>query len=347
MKEIKILIVLVIFTLITYYGIEPFAHSQMNPHVDPANFNMQEEDISLANKRIKEAETVLQKVQEKPDENATKQQNALEAAKKDLAATKDRLSLYEELWANVKEIKALQGNVEMGAETFGMACTMCHGVKSQGLEGPFDDALSSEAYGVVVPDLSDAGALYDESFLMALIINPAHALKLDHKFNDEDKSFPMTQFYGLGGDLNQEVADIVAYLKSIAPKDISGKEIFESACLRCHDLRYDNLVRPTEKTSLENYMGSNPPDLSMMIRSRGAEYLETFINDPQKNMAGTSMPRVGLNKVSQDKLINYLEQIGDSKKAERTTLGYFLIGFFAILAIFAYLWKSAVWKELH
>jgi ubiquinol-cytochrome c reductase cytochrome c1 subunit len=94
-------------------------------------------------------------------------------------------------------------------------------------------------------------------------------------------------------------------------------------------------------------MGSNPPDLSMIIRARNAEYLETFINDPQKNIPGTSMPRVGLDKESQDKLINYLEQIGDSKKDERTTLGFFMIGFFIILAILAYLWKNAVWKELH
>ncbi|MDR1554397.1 MAG: c-type cytochrome [Campylobacteraceae bacterium] len=362
MKELKILIVLVVFTLITYIGIEPFAHSQMNPHVAPANFNYEQEDIDLANVRIKEAEEILANTQNKLskleeaqkraddkkrlEEDINKQKKALESAEKDFSIAKDRLALYEELWGNVKEIKALQGDAEAGGETFTLACASCHGLKSQGIEPPFDDAIASESYGIVVPDLSSAGAIYDKNFLAALIINPAHALKLDHKFNDESP-FPMTQFFGFGEDLNQEVADIIAYLASIAPKDVSGKEVFESACLRCHDLKYDKLPRPTEQTALEGYMGSNPPDLSMIIRARSAEYLETFINDPQKNIPGTSMPRVGLNQESQDKLISYLEQTGDSKKSERTTLGYFLIGFFIILAIFAYLWKNEVWKELH
>ncbi|MDR1285047.1 MAG: c-type cytochrome [Campylobacteraceae bacterium] len=351
MKELKILIILVIFTFITYYGIEPFAHTQMSPHVPPANFDMEKEDITLSNVRIEEAQKVLANAEEKlkqqkTQEDVEKQQKILDNAQKDLAVAEDRLLLYKNLWESVKGIKALKGDTEKGGEIFSMTCVSCHSLKSQGFEPLIDDALASESYGVVVPDLGKAGAIYDKNFLAALIINPAHALKLDHKFNDEEP-FPMTQFFAIEGDLDQEVADIIAYLQSIAPKEVSGKEVFEDACLRCHDLKYDNLLRPTEQTALEGYMGSNPPDLSMMIRARSVEYLKTFINDPQKNIPGTSMPRVGLNEQSQDKLINYLEQIGDSKKSERTTLGYYMIGFFIILAILAYLWKNAVWKELH
>ncbi|MDR2342124.1 MAG: c-type cytochrome, partial [Campylobacteraceae bacterium] len=286
MRELKILIILIVFTLITYYGIEPFAHKEMNPHVAPANFNYEQEDIELANARIEEAKKVLMDSEEELkqleakgalSEEIEKQQKILDAAKKDLEIAENRLASYEELWANVKNIKDLQGNADVGSETFSLACASCHGLKSQGFEAPFDDALSSESYGVAVPDLSDAGAIYDKNFLAALIINPAHALKLDHKFNDEEQPFPMTQFFGLGDDFNQEVADIIAYLQSIAPQDVSGKDVFKSACLRCHDLKYDELYRTTEKTALEGYMGSNPPDLSMIIRARNAEYLETFI----------------------------------------------------------------------
>jgi ubiquinol-cytochrome c reductase cytochrome c1 subunit len=357
MRELKILIILIVLTFVTYYGIEPFAHKEMNPHVSPANFDMEQEDTELANTRIEEAKKALANAEEKlkeledkgsskNEEEVEKQQKVLDTAKKDLEIAESRLALYQDLWANVQAIKTLQGNATDGSETFSMACTSCHGLSSQGMESPFDAALSSESYGVVIPDLSSAGAIYDKNFLAALIINPAHALKLDHKFGDENP-FPMSSFDGFGEDLNQEVADIVAYLESIAPQNVSGKEVFEGACLRCHDMKYDNLYRTTEKTALEGYMGSNPPDLSIIIRARSAEYLGTFINDPQKNIQGTSMPRVGLNKESQDKLISYLEQIGDSKKSERTTLGFFMIGFFIILAGFAYLWKNAVWKELH
>ncbi|MDR1461105.1 MAG: c-type cytochrome [Campylobacteraceae bacterium] len=345
MKELKILVVLIIFTFITYYGIEPFAHTQMNPYVAPANFDMEQEDIELADVKIKEAQKALTSAEK--IEATQEQQKALDAAQKDLDAAEESFASYKGLWESVKEIKALEGNATMGNEIFSMTCISCHGLKSQGFEPPFDDALSSEAYGVVVPDLGKAGAIYDKNFLAALIINPVHALKLGHKFNDEEP-FPMTEFFGFGGDLNQEVADIVAYLQSVATQEeVSGKEVFEDACLRCHDLKYDNLLRSTEQTALEGYMGSNPPDLSMMIRARSAEYLKTFINDPQKNIPGTSMPRVGLNEKSQNNLISYLEQVGDSKKSERTTLGYYLIGFFIILSVLAYLWKNAVWKELH
>ena len=44
MRELKILAVVVVLTLITYWGVEPFAHSQMHPHVDPVNYNFEETD---------------------------------------------------------------------------------------------------------------------------------------------------------------------------------------------------------------------------------------------------------------------------------------------------------------
>jgi ubiquinol-cytochrome c reductase cytochrome c1 subunit len=348
MKELKILVILILLTLITYIGIEPFAHSQMSPHVADANFNYDAEDIDLAKVRIEEAKTALQQAEEKLAQNTTDEnlQNAVESAKKDIETRESDLAAYQELWAQANEIVALKGNAESGAELFLMACASCHGLSSQGMESPFDAALSSESYGVVVPDLSLAGAVYDKKFLGALIVNPAQALKVSKKFNDENP-LPMTPFYGIEGDLNQETADIIAYLESIAPQNVSDKEVFETACLRCHDIKYDALYSPTEKGALKGYMGSNPPDLSIMIRSRLADYLENFINDPQKKLDGTAMPRVGLTKKGTEQVISYLEKVGDGKKDERTTVGIGMIIFFVLMTFFAYMWKRGVWKELH
>jgi uncharacterized protein (UPF0262 family) len=50
-------------------------------------------------------------------------------------------------------------------------------------------------------------------------------------------------------------------------------------------------------------------------------YLETFVNNPQKQLEGTAMPRVGLTEESQDQVVAYLEEVGDSKKAQREELG--------------------------
>ena len=47
MRELKILAVVIVLTLVTYWGVEPFAHSQMHPHVAPADFKFSDvqEDV--------------------------------------------------------------------------------------------------------------------------------------------------------------------------------------------------------------------------------------------------------------------------------------------------------------
>lgn len=287
MRELKILSLVVAITAVLYWGIEPFAHSQMNPAVAPADF------------------------------------------------------AFEDLEANNKV-----GDAAAGAETFMMAgCIACHGVESQGMDSPMDNETASLSFGVVSPDLGSAAYLYDRNFLAMLIKDPTRALKVEHKFNDENPH-PMSAFYGLGGDIDQEVADIIAYLETIAPSKMSNKEVFEDACLRCHDMKYDKLYMPTQAEPLTEYMGTLPPDLSIIIRAKGHNYLNTFINNPQKHLEGTAMPRVGLKKDVQEQVISYLEEIGDSKKDERTKVGIYIIGFFIILSVFAYLWKRKIWKDL-
>ncbi|WP_060825367.1 c-type cytochrome [Sulfurospirillum cavolei] len=289
MRELKILVVVLFFTAVVYWGVEPFAHSQMHPHVAPADF------------------------------------------------------AFKDLGTNDKK-----GNASKGAETFLSAgCTGCHGVASQGMPSPMDDAAASASFGVVPPDLSNAGAIYDKHFLSALIKDPTKALKVEHKFN-ETRPHPMIAFYGLGGDLDQEVADIVAYLQSIAPiAPLSDKQVFQDACGRCHDMKYDKTMSHSDKAALTAYMGTLPPDLSIMIRAKSDEYLSTFINNPQKQLAGTSMPRVGLTEKAQNQVISYMEKVGDRKKAEREDLGYKLIGYMVLFTLLAFAWKVKIWREVH
>jgi ubiquinol-cytochrome c reductase cytochrome c1 subunit len=289
MRELKILAVVIFFTAVVYWGVEPFAHSQMHPHVAPADF------------------------------------------------------AFKDLGVNSKK-----GDAAKGAETFMSAgCIGCHGVSSQGMAAPMDHASASASFGVVPPDLSTAGAIYDKNFLAALIKDPTKALKVEHKFN-ESRPHPMIAFFGLGGDIDQEIADIVAYLQSIAPvTPMSDKQVFADACQRCHDIKYDKLMSTTDKEALKAYMGTVPPDLSMMIRSKGTEYLTTFINNPQKQLVGTSMPRVGLSEKAQNQVIAYMEKVGDSKKAEREDLGYKLIGYMVLFTLLAYAWKVKIWREVH
>jgi ubiquinol-cytochrome c reductase cytochrome c1 subunit len=288
MREFKVLAVVIFFTVLIYWGVEPFAHSQMHPHVAPADF------------------------------------------------------AFKDLGSSTK-----MGDAKVGAETFLSAgCTGCHSLNVANMAAPMDAAAASASFGVVPPDLSTAGLIYDKNYLAALIKEPTKALKVEHKFN-ETRPHPMIAFYGVGGDIDQEIADIVAYLQSIAPKSMSDKEVYADACQRCHDMKYDKVFSPTDKKALMTYMGTLPPDLSIMIRAKSKEYLGTFINDPQKQLTGTSMPRVGLTSNAQDQVINYMETVGDRKKAEREDLGYKLIIYMAIFTLLAYLWKVKVWKEVH
>ncbi|HFD14443.1 MAG TPA: cytochrome c1, partial [Epsilonproteobacteria bacterium] len=189
---------------------------------------------------------------------------------------------------------------------------------------------------------------------------------------------PMTSFYGAGGDLDQEVADMVTYLQSIAVKkeELTPAMAFETACGRCHAIHYPYVVdgkghpawtqigeKPTFKhkqdelafetkvldyqDALRKYMGTLPPDLSMYIRSRGEHYIKTFVENPQNYLKGTAMPRVGVNAEAAEKVIEHLENVGDSKRHMREEVGKNVMIYIFIFAIFAILWKKEVWRDLH
>jgi len=98
---------------------------------------------------------------------------------------------------------------------------------------------------------------------------------------------------------------------------------------------------------VEAYMGNLPPDLSMIIRARSDHFMETFIENPQEQLAGTSMPRVGLNHEGYEKVKTYLTEAGDPSKKAREALGPWVIGFFIIFSILAFLWKKAMWRDHH
>ncbi|ELB3249179.1 cytochrome c1 [Campylobacter coli] len=374
MRELKIFLVVVVFTALVYWGVEPYAHSVMKPHVAPANFDYAAEDTAYAKGIIAEKEIAL--------EDAKKSNDAkrIESAQKDLDKAKENLAKVEELWADVAKIDFTKGNAAKGKEFFNNNCFACHGVKEDDIAANITDS----SLGVIPPDLSSAGVIFDEKFLAALIMNPALALKVDHKFGD---AFIMTAYNSeVSGDseelVNANIADVIAYLKEVGlkfeakenatikqeaelkyskiedaneksalvEKEIAfakDKSAFIEACGRCHDIKYDNFFTPSNHNDLANYLGSVPPDLSMMIRSRGEQYLHDFINNTQKLLPGTAMPRVGLTEDVQVKVVSYLEKVGDSKKEERESTGIYIMIFFVILSIFAIGWKRSVWSKLH
>lgn len=312
-KEPLILVVVVLFSLLTYYLVEPYAHHVMHKHVDSEHF------------------------------------------------------AYTDLPAITKTGNAASGaDLVMGAG----ACTGCHSIAAAGMPATMEPAMAAASYGVNPPDLSNAGVVYDERFLADIIKHPTHALAVEHKYTQESgKTHPMAPFFGAGGDIDQEVADMVAYLKSIAVKqeELTPKMAYELACGRCHAMEYEKWTQIGEKPafkkkqdelafqtqvldyqdSLKAYMGKLPPDLSMYIRSRGEHFISTFVENPQSQLEGTAMPRVGVTAEVAEKVIEHMKDAGDTKRHERESIGVNVMIYIVIFAIFALLWKKQVWRDLH
>ncbi|MFH0710628.1 MAG: c-type cytochrome [Pseudomonadota bacterium] len=243
---------------------------------------------------------------------------------------------------------SLAGNTENGKVLVEANCIACHAIESAGHPAMMPNADAAASYGVVPPDLSHSGRMYDKNYLANFIFDPVSAMKLGHKYPvGGAKAFPMPAYNWM---TPQEIMDVVAYLQSIAPK-VAEKDIhkvtYDAACGRCHSMSYAKSEATTPKDVIKTYMGATPPDLSQYIKSRKEHYLHGFINDPQLLLAGTSMPRVGLNEKAQEEVIAYMEEIGDSKKAERESVGLWVMLYTLVFAILAYLWKRKIWSEVH
>jgi ubiquinol-cytochrome c reductase cytochrome c1 subunit len=342
MKELKVLAVVVALTLITYWGVEPFAHSQMHPHVDAPSYQFANADKVSSKHSVEKAKEEVAEAKEAGDKKKIKD------AKEELASAVTYEKSMNDFWASNQEPIKLTGNAKAGSALVQANCTACHSITSKGFPQVMDNASNAAAYGVVPPDLGSAGKLYTKDYLVAFIKNPAKAAKVEHKFQD-GATHPMP---GYGWMQPQEIADMVAYLQSIAPKKMTNKEVFTDACLRCHSIKYADMKKGTMAAQTPNdnikaYMGKLPPDLSQYIRSRSESYLHEFVNDPQKHLEGTAMPRVGLTKTAEDQVVTYMQEVGDSKKAEREALGPKFLIYLVIFAIFAWLWKASKWRELH
>jgi len=322
MKELKIFGIVVIFTLVLYWGVEPFAHGQMHKHVEGHGL------VYDGTADIEEA-------------------------------AKDKKEAKKAFWADVKKIAALKGDAAAGEATFAM-CAGCH------MEGAVNMG------GVTPPSLDHAGAIYDKNFLIALIKDPAMATNVDHKYPNGTMAHPMGSISSMVA-APQDIANVVAYMQAKKAGEVTPKEAFVEACGRCHANRYGKLTQlgevpktksniktgqdieamkyqqkvATEQAALADYLGTLPPDLSIIIRARGEHFLHTFIENPQSQLPGTAMPRTGLNKEGMEKVFAYLEETGDPSKPLREETGPKVLLFFVIFTALAFLWKKSMWKGHH
>lgn len=357
-KELKILGVVVFFTGLLYWGVEPYAHHAMHAKYDGAGNEIEIESHGFVYDGKTEANVngvIVADLERKFTAEGSPEPKASLAVK--LEAAKKVQSEKETFWKEVVAISTLKGDAAAGEAGFA-SCAGCH------------NGLGMNMGGVIPPDLDHAGALYDKNYLIALLKDPAMASNVDHKYEDTSMH-PMGSIKGTMSD--QQIADVVAYMKKEKAAEPTAKQAFVEACARCHAMRYDGLTQlgdtpktksniktghdieamkyaqkvAEEQATLATYMGKLPPDLSMIIRARSDHFMETFIEDPQTQLPGTSMPRVGLSEEGYEKVHQYLMDIGDPSKPARDMAAPWVLGFLFIFTILAYLWKKHQWKDLH
>jgi ubiquinol-cytochrome c reductase cytochrome c1 subunit len=185
----------------------------------------------------------------------------------------------------------------------------------------------------------------------------------------------------------------------IDPRDVvslqAGARTYVNYCLGCHGLQYmrynrlaelglteaqirDNLMFTADKVgetmkaamSVKDgkaWFGVPPPDLSVVSRSRGADwlytYLRTFHRDPKsshgwnnKVFPNAAMPHA-LWKLQAEQsavqydatvrdLVNFLVYVGEPSAQARKNIGIVVLFVLGVLFILAYAMKKAFWKDV-
>jgi ubiquinol-cytochrome c reductase cytochrome c1 subunit len=155
---------------------------------------------------------------------------------------------------------------------------------------------------------------------------------------------------------------------------------------------YDQMHTAMDKRDSSKWFGTTPPDLSLIARSRGPDwiysYLRGFYADKSKplgvnntvfkdvgmpnmlwKLQGTQTPvfetvegqeviafikQTEPGTLSPDEfdtmvteLVNFLVYVGEPVQLERRTMGKYVLLFFIMFSVIAYLLKKEYWKDVH
>lgn len=173
-----------------------------------------------------------------------------------------------------------------------------------------------------------------------------------------------------------------------------GAVLFSNYCMACHSLKYmrynrvardlgwsdaevisdmahgldtvtDNVMTRMQDGVALDVLGTKVPDLSLMARLKGDDYIYTFLRayhqDDQgewnnKVLKGTAMPNVleGIERHSTPEeyaeaardITNFLAYAGEPSKLERLDLGWKVIAFLLVLLLLLYLLKKEYWRDI-
>ena len=129
----------------------------------------------------------------------------------------------------------------------------------------------------------------------------------------------------------------------------------------------ETITTAMPEDAAEKWFGGTPPDLSLVARSKGTDwiytYLRSFYEDESRIfgvnnsvLVNASMPDVlwslkqGQTEANFDQnvrdITNFLDYVGEPAKLIRLKLGKWVLLFLGILFILAYLLKKEYWKDV-
>ena len=176
----------------------------------------------------------------------------------------------------------------------------------------------------------------------------------------------------------------------------NGAKLFMNYCSGCHaisfmrynrigkdlglsdDLVKNNLMFAGNKTgeaittampedAAESWFGGTPPDLSLIARSKGTDWIYTYLRGFYKDdsrifgvnnkvLANASMPdalwslREAQSETEFDNSVrditNFLDYVGEPAKLIRLKLGKWVLLFLGLLFVLTYLLKKEYWKDV-
>ncbi|MEO1890812.1 MAG: cytochrome c1 [Candidatus Thioglobus sp.] len=162
-------------------------------------------------------------------------------------------------------------------------------------------------------------------------------------------SIAFMRYNRIGKDLNISDADVEKNLM------FSGDKIGET------------ITSSMSKVGAEKWFGTTPPDLSLVSRSKGVDWIYTYLRSFYKDesrpfgvnnkiLVNASMPDVlwelKQNKSAEDfdqdvrDITNFLDYVGEPAKLVRVDLGYKVLAFLFVLFILSYLLKKEYWKDV-
>ena len=176
----------------------------------------------------------------------------------------------------------------------------------------------------------------------------------------------------------------------------NGAKLFMNYCSGCHAIAFmrynriakdlnlsDSLVaehlmfageKPGEtittampKEGAAKWFGGTPPDLSLVARAKGTDWIYTYLRGFYKDdskvfgvnnkvLENASMPDVlwSLKESKSEKefnqdvrdITNFLDYVGEPAKLIRTSLGVWVLLFLGVLFVLTYLLKKEYWKDV-